>query len=65
VFKQYEVEITDDAKKAMKFRLACNSKKENVSYGDAIGYTISGRLGAAFLTGDDAFRSKPRVEFVK
>lgn len=65
-FKQYEVEITDeDVKKGMKFRLACKAKKENISYGDAIGYTLSGRLGADFLTGDDAFKKKPGVEFVK
>jgi predicted nucleic acid-binding protein len=65
-FKQYEVEITDeDVKKGMKFRLACKAKRENISYADAIGYTLCGRLGADFLTGDDAFRKKPGVEFVK
>jgi hypothetical protein len=65
-FKQYEVEVTDDdVKKGMKFRLACKAKKENVSYGDAIGYTVAGRLGARFLTGDDAFKGKDVVEFVK
>jgi hypothetical protein len=65
-FKQYEVEITDeDVKKGMKFRLACKAKKENISYADAIGYTLSGRLGADFLTGDDAFKEKARVEFVE
>ncbi|MFI5421223.1 MAG: PIN domain-containing protein [Nitrososphaerales archaeon] len=65
-FKQYEVEISDsDIKKGMKFRLTCKAKRENISYGDAIGYTISRRLGADFLTGDDAFKEKPGVKFVK
>lgn len=65
-FKQYEVEITDDdVRKAMKFRLACKAKKENISYGDAIGYTIAKRLDSNFLTGDDAFKGKPQVEFQK
>ncbi len=65
-FKQYVTEIIDgDVKKAMKFRLACKANKENISYADAIGYTVAERLGANFLTGDDAFEGKPRVEFVK
>jgi len=65
-FKQYEVEISDDdVKKGMKFRLACQAKRENISYSDAIGYSLSRRLGADFLTGDNAFKEKPRVEFVK
>ncbi len=65
-FKEYEVEIRDeDVKNGMKFRLARKASKENISYGDAIGYTIAVRLGANFLTGDDAFKGKPKVEFVK
>ena len=65
-FKQYAAEITDnDVRKAMKFRLSCKAKKENISYADAIGYTMAERLEATFLTGDDAFEGKSRVEFVK
>jgi len=65
-FKQYESEITDeDVKKAMRFRLSCKANKENISYADAIGYTMAERLDATFLTGDDAFEKKKRVEFVK
>lgn len=65
-FTQYEVETTnDDVKRGMKFRLACKAKRENISYADAIGYSLAERAGARFLTGDDAFREKPRVEFVK
>jgi len=65
-FKQYEADITDnDIRKAMKFRLSCKAKKENISYADAMGYIMAERLGATFLTGDDAFEDKRRVEFVK
>lgn len=65
-FAQYLVEITnDDVKRGMKFRLACKAKKENISYADAVGYSLAERLGARFLTGDDAFQEKPQVEFVK
>jgi len=65
-FKPYELSILDkDVRAGMKFRLSCKAKKENISYSDAIGYTIAGRLGAYFLTGDDAFEGKPAVEFVK
>jgi predicted nucleic acid-binding protein len=65
-FKQFEVEmIDDDVRRAMKFRLACKAKKENISYSDAIGYTMAKRLDANFLTGDDAFKGKPQVEFLK
>lgn len=65
-FKQYEVPILDDdVRNGMKFRMTCKAKKENVSYGDAIGYTIAKRLEARFLTGDDVFENKSSVEFVK
>lgn len=65
-FTEYELEIRDDdVKKGMKFGLACKARRENISYADAIGYSLAQRIGARFLTGDDAFKQKPRVEFVK
>jgi len=65
-FKQYEAEIKDnDVRKAMKFRLSSKARKEDISYADAVGYTMAERLGATFLTGDDAFEGKRRVKFVK
>lgn len=65
-FKQFEIEVTDDdVRRAMKFRLSCKANREDVSYADAVGYTLAIRLGATFLTGDDAFKGKSRVEFVK
>jgi len=65
-FKQYEAEITDnDVREAMKFRLSSKARKENISYADAVGYAMAERLGAAFLTGDDAFEGKRHVKFVK
>ncbi len=65
-FKQYQVPIIDyNVKSAMKSRLRSKAKKENISYADAIGYTIAERLEAIYLTGDDAFERLPDMEFVK
>jgi len=39
--------------------------RRKVSYGDALGYVAARSLDLPFLTGDDAFRGEPGVEFVK
>jgi predicted nucleic acid-binding protein len=54
---------SEDIKTAAKFRL--EHQKKSLSYVDALGYVISLRLGAQFLTGDDAFAQFPGVLFVK
>jgi predicted nucleic acid-binding protein len=65
-FKQFNLPLIDeDIKAAMKFRLRSKSKRLDISYTDAMGYSISERLGTRFLTGDQAFKSLPNVEFVK
>jgi hypothetical protein len=65
-FKPCEVPIQDeDIRAGMKFRMSCKAKRENISYGEAIGYTMARRLKAYFLMGDDAFEGKPAVQFVK
>ncbi|NMA44313.1 MAG: type II toxin-antitoxin system VapC family toxin [Candidatus Diapherotrites archaeon] len=48
---------------AMLFKLA--KRKNNISYIDAIGYTIAKEMRVKFLTGDKEFRNLENVEFVK
>jgi len=59
-FRPVAVEVVDDwIFEAMGLKLA----RSSLSYADAIGYTAARRLGARFLTGDEAFRRLPDVEF--
>ncbi len=63
---KYTVEFGDeDVKDGMKRRLELRRKKLDLSYVDALGYTVSLRLRVKFLTGDDAFKDLENVEFVK
>ena len=39
--------------------------KQRLSFVDCIGYNLAKKHGAKFLTGDEAFRDKENVEFVK
>jgi predicted nucleic acid-binding protein len=65
-FKQFSLALTDeDVKNGMKLRLRLKSKLLDVSYTDAVGYSIALRLGARFLTGDQAFKNLSNVEFVR
>ena len=50
-------------KEAAMFRL--RNKKLKLSYADALGYIAAKNHFAIFLTGDEAFRKLPNVEFVK
>lgn len=66
VFRQFETAIAEeDIGTGMKLRLNARARRIDLSYSDAIGYTISERLGLKYLTGDDAFKGFPNVEFVK
>lgn len=47
----------------MEFKL--RNKKEKLSYVDCIGYALAGEFGIRFLTGDQKFKGKENVEFVK
>ncbi len=47
----------------MEFKLT--HKKEKLSYVDCIGYALALERGIMFLTGDEKFRNKENVEFVK
>ncbi len=40
-------------------------RKKNLSFFDAVGYVFSQRRRCAFVTGDEAFRELPGVEFLK
>ena len=50
-------------KEAASFRL--QNKKSDLSYVDALGYVTAKNHNVPFLTGDEAFRKLPNVEFVK
>ena len=54
----YDIEVIDRAA-----ILKLNNK--NMSMTDCIGYILSLKYGVKFLTGDDAFRGMPNVEFLK
>ncbi len=59
-FRPLSVDVPDDwIFEAMAMKLS----RPSLSYVDAIGYTAARRLGARFLTGDEAFRRLPDVEF--
>jgi predicted nucleic acid-binding protein len=65
-FRVFETDFDDeDVKEAMKMRLRLKAQKKDISYADALGYQLSRKLKARFLTGDDAFKNLPNVEFVK
>jgi predicted nucleic acid-binding protein len=65
-FRTLQATITDeDVKQAMRFRLRQRSQRVDFSYADSVGYEISRRLGAKYLTGDSSFKSLVNVEFVK
>ena len=63
-FSRYNVDYDEEIliKAAeMKFRFL----KDRVSFIDCIGYLLSKKHSARFLTGDEFFRDKENVEFVK
>lgn len=46
-------------------KLKFKNKKEDLSYIDCIGYILSKELNVKFLTGDNKFKNRENVEFVK
>ncbi len=50
-----------DVEEAVMFRL--QSRKLDLSYADALGYTYAKRRSILFLTGDSAFEGMPNVGF--
>jgi hypothetical protein len=64
VFRHYQRDIEEqDTGNGMKLKSKLD--RLDISYADAIGYVMSGRLGARYLTGDNAFKKLSNVEFVK
>ena len=60
----FTVKITHNIiKKGMEIKLA--NKKDNLSYVDCIGYALALELDLKFLTGDQKFKDKFNVEFMK
>jgi len=49
----------------MKLKMRMRAKRLYFSFADASGHAIAGRLGARFLTGDDAFKNLSKVDFLK
>lgn len=47
------------------FRSKMLRKKRSLSYADCINYSIAEKLNVKLLTGDEDFRSLPKVEFVE
>jgi len=50
---------------AMRLRLDLKREGRNLSYADALGYSLSRKMGIKFLTGDRAFQSLSGVEYLK
>lgn len=63
-FKEFVVDVPEEvAFEAVKFRFA--NRRKSVSYCDCVGYKFAEFNNLIFLTGDDAFKGVPNVEFVK
>ena len=64
-FEPCLVEFTlDDVMDAMALRLSWHRRRRNISYIDAIGYSIALRRKSRFLTGDPVFKGMHSVTFV-
>jgi len=62
-FKLANIIQTHVALKSSQFRF--RYKKEKLSYIDCLGYILSKEMNMKFLTGDEKFKNKDNVEFVK
>ena len=61
-YRTFLVDVTlDDIKEAMNLKI----KNKQLSIPDVIGYIISKKFNAKFLTGDECFKEMANVEFVK
>jgi len=50
---------------SMKLRLELKREGRNFSYADALGYSLSRKMGIRFLTGDREFRGLSGVEYLE
>lgn len=64
IYSEWAVSITDSSiKEGAIFKF--QNKKEKLSYVDCTGYFVALENNIKFLTGDEKFKNKPNVEFVK
>jgi uncharacterized protein len=64
LYSKFIIPITyNSIKKGMEFK--SKHKVEKLSYVDCTGYALALELGIKFLTGDEKFKNKVDVEFVK
>jgi predicted nucleic acid-binding protein len=65
-FSSIAIEVPDgQLKRAMVKRKELKGKGLNISYPDAIGYTLARERKCMFLTGDKEFKDLPGVEYIK
>jgi len=65
-FSKYVVDFgLAEIAESMKLRLELKRQGRNVSYADALGYSMSRKMGIMFLTGDEAFRGLRGIEYLK
>lgn len=63
-FKEFVVDVPDEIIiETVKFR--AEHKRKSLSYADCLGYCYAKHFKLLFLTGDDAFKGMPYVEFMK
>jgi predicted nucleic acid-binding protein len=62
--REIAIALTDSSiKSGMRFKLKYSNEK--LSYTDCVGHALAVELGIKFLTGDEKFKNKDNVEFVK
>jgi predicted nucleic acid-binding protein len=65
-FSKYVVDFgMNDISDSMKLRLELKREGRNVSYADALGYSLSRKMGIRFLTGDRTFKGLKGVEYLE
>lgn len=65
-FSKYLVDFgMSDIADSMKLRLEQRQEGRALSYADALGYSLSRKMGIRFLTGDKAFSKLNGVEYIE
>jgi hypothetical protein len=65
-FSKYLVEFgLEEIADSMKLRLELKRGGRNLSYADAVGYSLSRKMAIKFLTGERAFRGLSGVEYLE
>jgi len=65
-FSKYLIDFdSEDIAGSMKLRLDLKRKGHDISYADALGYFLSRKMGAKFLTGNKTFKRLDGVEYLE